>query len=365
MSIQELFHPNPFNLWCNNLTVEGTLTAPSFTPVITSLLLTGTLGVNGNVTFGNAPTPSTFVVGPAVTTTINGPITFNGVSTSTAFESFSGGIAVTGGEAVDNLVVTSNANISGTVSTMDLNVTTSATFNGSTNLNGVTNIADAQLSMLTERIVNSPIQGSVAFNLAGDGFNTPMYQFASSIENTGLNRGQFEVIDNQALNNNALSAVFAIRQPLATITTEATQTWGILYSNPSATTNPCFYVDGQGAVFSQGVQLTSSEEFKKNIIKRDVDSSLLKQLSIYDYHWLHESDSDPKQYGVIWQDINKVFPCVCLDRDNRKSVSAGGLSSLCLGLLKHAEERISKLEESLQASNLSISALQAQINLKQ
>jgi hypothetical protein len=369
MSIQELFHPNPFNLWVNNLTVEGTLTAPSFVPVIANLALTGNLSVAGSTTLNtlsvtgtsthaaletfnggiqaNAPgiSASNITVGPGQLIT-NGGLQVNGTAT------FSNGIMVTGPAQLNNgLTVTGPSQLNGGL-----------TVNGNTTLNNQAFINDAQLTQISEGSAGVPITGNVAIALFGDGINAQAYQFQNNRETNIAGQGIFNIIDTTTTNNHPLSAVLAIQQTAAMFTNPLTSTYAFLCTNAAETLPPyvngiTFWISADGTANSPNFNVFSSAEYKKNIIPKIIDSKQLKNISVNSYHLKSEPDSSEKHLGVLWEEINKICPEVCVN-GNSKMINIGGLASLSISLLKHAEERISKLEESL-------AALQAQVNLKQ
>ena len=105
------------------------------------------------------------------------------------------------------------------------------------------------------------------------------------------------------------------------------------------------------AVYSNGTYATLSDETQKKNIESARSGYLedLKQLRVVKYNWKDQDDLEPKELGLIAQEVEQVFPGLVSEiqaesGDVNKGVKAGVLPYMLLKALQEATSRIESLE---------------------
>ena len=110
--------------------------------------------------------------------------------------------------------------------------------------------------------------------------------------------------------------------------------------------------DSKWILFSNGtLGGTSDETLKKNIeTTRDGYLEDLSKLRVVKYNWKTQDDSDPRELGLIAQEVEQVFPGLIQEVDATegegriKTIKASVLPYMLLKALQEAVERIESLE---------------------
>ena len=104
-------------------------------------------------------------------------------------------------------------------------------------------------------------------------------------------------------------------------------------------------------VYSNGTYATLSDETQKKNIESARSGYLedLKQLRVVKYNWKDQDDSEPKELGLIAQEVEQVFPGLVSEiqaesGEVNKGVKAGVLPYMLLKALQEATSRIETLE---------------------
>ena len=104
-------------------------------------------------------------------------------------------------------------------------------------------------------------------------------------------------------------------------------------------------------VYSNGTYATLSDETQKKNIESARSGYLedLKQLRVVKYNWKDQDDLEPKELGLIAQEVEQVFPGLVSEiqaesGDVNKGVKAGVLPYMLLKALQEATSRIESLE---------------------
>ena len=112
-------------------------------------------------------------------------------------------------------------------------------------------------------------------------------------------------------------------------------------------------------VYSNGTYATLSDETQKKNIESTRSGYLedLKQLRVVKYNWKDQDDSEPKELGLIAQEVEQVFPGLVSEiqaesGEANKGVKAGVLPYMLLKALQEATSRI----ETLETQNASLEA---------
>lgn len=104
-------------------------------------------------------------------------------------------------------------------------------------------------------------------------------------------------------------------------------------------------IQSDGTMNAPAFTIWSSEEYKKNIDKLNIDSKLLRNISPCTYHYNIQSNDDPKRAGILYEDLLKICPEAC--DINEKGVNIGSMCGVLFSINKHLEERLSLLEDRL------------------
>jgi hypothetical protein len=109
-------------------------------------------------------------------------------------------------------------------------------------------------------------------------------------------------------------------------------------------------------VYSNGTYATLSDETQKKNIESTRSGYLedLKQLRVVKYNWKDQDDSEPKELGLIAQEVEQVFPGLVSEiqaesGEANKGVKAGVLPYMLLKALQEATSRIETLETQVAA----------------
>ena len=128
--------------------------------------------------------------------------------------------------------------------------------------------------------------------------------------------------------------------------------------NASNTTNGT----GVFSVYSNGTYATLSDQTQKKNIETTRDGYLddLNKLRVVKYNWNEQEDNEPKELGLIAQEVEQVFPGLINDMRSeegelpKKGVKAGVLPYMLIKALQEATARI-------EAQNTTIASLEARL----
>jgi hypothetical protein len=113
-------------------------------------------------------------------------------------------------------------------------------------------------------------------------------------------------------------------------------------------------------VYTNGTYATISDERQKKNIETTRDGYLddLKQLRVVKYHWNEQTDSEPKELGLIAQEVEQVFPGLVPEMTDNgegetfKGIKASVLPFMLLKALQEAATKIEALEARLTAAGI-------------
>jgi hypothetical protein len=113
-------------------------------------------------------------------------------------------------------------------------------------------------------------------------------------------------------------------------------------------------------VYTNGTYATISDERQKKNIETTRDGYLddLKQLRVVKYHWNEQADSEPKELGLIAQEVEQVFPGLVPEMTENgegetfKGIKASVLPFMLLKALQEAATKIEALEARLTAAGI-------------
>jgi len=101
-------------------------------------------------------------------------------------------------------------------------------------------------------------------------------------------------------------------------------------------------------VYSNGSYATISDQSKKKNIESTRDGYLddLNRLRVVKYNWNEQEDTDPKELGLIAQEVEEVFPGLIsqMNEDGEETTKGIKYSVLPVMLLKALQEAIAKIE---------------------
>jgi len=108
-------------------------------------------------------------------------------------------------------------------------------------------------------------------------------------------------------------------------------------------------------VYTNGTYATISDINQKKNIETTRDGYLddLNQLRVVKYNWNEQEDSDPKELGLIAQEVEQIFPGLVSpitddnDQEQYKGIKTSVLPYMLLKALQEATERIETLEQRL------------------
>jgi hypothetical protein len=129
----------------------------------------------------------------------------------------------------------------------------------------------------------------------------------------------------------------------------------IIYCTRNATN----VTNGTGvyAVYTNGTYATLSDQTQKKNIETTRDGYLddLNKLRVVKYNWNEQEDNEPKELGLIAQEVEQVFPGLINEMRSeegelpKKGVKAGVLPYMLIKALQEATARIETLEARLTA----------------
>ncbi len=104
----------------------------------------------------------------------------------------------------------------------------------------------------------------------------------------------------------------------------------------------------------------SDERTKRDIAVSESIGDRLRQLNIVEYHYLDQLSAETKEFGIIAQDLEKVFPALVKRSQSQEeevySVNYGGLNALAIAganeqytELQELEKRLEKLEQKVKS----------------
>jgi hypothetical protein len=114
---------------------------------------------------------------------------------------------------------------------------------------------------------------------------------------------------------------------------------------------------GVFAVYTNGTYATLSDQTEKKNIETTRDGYLddLNKLRVVKYNWNEQEDNEPKELGLIAQEVEQVFPGLINEMRSeegelpKKGVKAGVLPYMLIKALQEATARIETLEARLTA----------------
>jgi Chaperone of endosialidase len=123
-----------------------------------------------------------------------------------------------------------------------------------------------------------------------------------------------------------------------------------LASNPTWKLQVGGDINASGSVRAAGIVLSSDIRFKKNIAPLQNSLSNLLKINAVSYNWRNDdfterNFSDKKQFGVIAQEIETIFPeLIDLDSQGFKSVNYIALVPVMIEAIKELNQKITLLE---------------------
>jgi hypothetical protein len=107
-----------------------------------------------------------------------------------------------------------------------------------------------------------------------------------------------------------------------------------------------FLVASDGTVGCKTTVNWSSMFYKKNVQVFKADSKLVRNLNPCHYHMLEENEDNPKNAGLIYEELKDIAPEICkeLPFQRSKGIDVYGLCALQMAIIKDLEQRLSVLE---------------------
>lgn len=106
-----------------------------------------------------------------------------------------------------------------------------------------------------------------------------------------------------------------------------------------------FTVAANGDVFATSYNVWSSREYKKNIEEIQFSSQQIKNISPCLYKYKSEKDNAANRIGLMWEDVIKICPLICLESEKGKTIDHMGLCAYLFSIIKELELRITNLEK--------------------
>lgn len=103
---------------------------------------------------------------------------------------------------------------------------------------------------------------------------------------------------------------------------------------------PAERLDVNGNIRCNAVILTSDATLKQDITPLSGVLPGLLKIGAYSYHWKDQSMSPDLQYGVLAQEIEKVFPHLVVTHDDHKAFNYNQLIPLLLQAIKEQQTQI-------------------------
>jgi len=181
--------------------------------------------------------------------------------------------------------------------------------------------------------------GRLVFSTTADGASSPTERFR--INSSGVsyfrNPTTTALIAATGGGSSSSNPVFAVRRSSTAITTG---------------TNVFF-------VYSNGSYATISDQSQKKNIESTRDGYLndLNRLRVVKYNWNEQEDTDPKELGLIAQEVEEVFPGLIsqMSEDGEETTKGIKYSVLPIMLLKALQEASAKIE-TLETQNADLTA---------
>lgn len=142
---------------------------------------------------------------------------------------------------------------------------------------------------------------------------------------------------------------------------QATTDFDIQY-NSSSTTSVLFNVNANSVGVLAGILTENSDSrLKKNIIPVTQNLSKINKLRGVTYYWKYDKELAIKQYGLIAQELEKVYPELVAKNGKYKSINYSGLNAVLLGATNELREKIEKQEATLMENERLLSELEAML----
>ncbi len=118
-----------------------------------------------------------------------------------------------------------------------------------------------------------------------------------------------------------------------------------------------------GDVYTKSVILTSDKRLKKEINKIQNPFDSLKKLNGYTYYWMDKSNDTKLQYGVIAQEVEKVFPdMVYTSKEGFLAVNYQSLIPVLLEVVKDQQDDLSKNNDEIKQLKQEVEMLKKLVN---
>lgn len=399
MSIKDLFQPNQYDLFCNDLTANNLVfsgvSATSFTVGPPGpLIVNGVSIINGSQTVSGLETVNSLDVvmnaGVGGDFSVAGNQSLAGTLTAGNIQD-NGTLSVVGAVNFPNTMTVGNIQDNG-----NLTVVATTTLQGVTNFGNPVGLSVDTLGQITDDVpatFNSTVQMNgqlllnstipfdvvgnplalgdyvgmnMAFTLVGDNFNPNPFILENTVaagEPTVLHTGIVEIRD-VAVNANApAGSLLALNMPNNLIVAGGTNFIGCFNAASALPNGIVFQVQTDGSVLNNGTFIVSSEDYKQNIASKSADSKLLKKCNIVNYQM--KGNELDQRIGLIWEEMKEICPDICKQPSNgAKAIDLGGLSSLNLCLSKDLEDRLSKCESLISMLQKQNSLLQEQLSMQ-
>ena len=106
------------------------------------------------------------------------------------------------------------------------------------------------------------------------------------------------------------------------------------------TPTDAYKLEVNGPLFATTVQVSSDSTLKKNITKLGTVMPKLMQLGSYTYNWKDATKGTALQYGVIAQELEKVFPAMVGESAGTKTVNYLELIPVLMQAIKEQQSKI-------------------------
>jgi len=159
------------------------------------------------------------------------------------------------------------------------------------------------------------------------------------------------------IDNKGASSLFGSSTTASVLSSRSVHGGGTTYTTFEGFRNATSTTDGTAtfAVYTNGTYATLSDQNQKKNIETTRDGYLedLKRLRVVKYNWNEQSDGEPKELGLIAQEVESVFPALISelsgDEGPVKGIKAGVFTYMLIKALQEATQRIETLEAEVAA----------------
>jgi len=121
-----------------------------------------------------------------------------------------------------------------------------------------------------------------------------------------------------------------------------------------------FTIDGNGfAVLTGTLTQNSDIRLKKNIIQMTNNLAHIHKLRGVTYSWKNKNASRSLQYGLIAQELEKVYPALVNTSNKYKSINYSGLNAVLIGAVNEVNQKLLAQTQALTENDMLIQELEA------